>query len=352
MIGDKNKINLKKDVKKLIMFENKKISIIVPVYNNEKYIDKCVESVLCQTYENWELILINDGSTDNSLSMCEKYKKDCRVKVVSQENSGVSATRNKGIELATGEYVTFIDSDDFVSNDYCSLLFSFMSENVSMVVLGLQKLMSDGKLKKIRHRLKEGYYSFAELQDKIIDDGTLSGFTLHSTCSVLYRKELLINNSIFFNSEIKYNEDGLFNALYFLSAKEKAYIDYNITPYTYRENVLSATHTVDLTSEMYEKNRQMIKASIINIGGLFLSSDILSVQLKRRMVSLFLEEAIYGLKKKNVDYANFKSLIKKYNIKENISTVCFSDMKISKRVLVLLLKLKLYLFAYYLIKIK
>lgn len=334
------------------MLENKKISIIVPVYNNEKYIDECVESVLCQTYENWELILINDGSTDNSLSVCEKYKKDCRVKVVSQENSGVSATRNKGIELATGDYVTFIDSDDFVSNDYCSLLFSFMSENVSMVVLGLQKLMSDGKLKKIRHRLKEGYYSFAELQDKIIDDGTLSGFTLHSTCSVLYRKELLINNSIYFNSEIKYNEDGLFNALYFLSAKKKAYIDYNITPYTYRENVLSATHMVDLTSEMYEANRRLVEMSVLSTAKSFSSSDNFNVQLKRRKATLFLEEAIYALKRKNIDYSNFKSLIKKYNIKENISTVCFSDMKTTKRVLVLLLRFKLYLFAYYLIKIK
>lgn len=334
------------------MLENKKISIIVPIYNNEKYIDKCVESVLCQTYENWELILINDGSTDNSLSVCEKYKKDCRVKVVSQENSGVSATRNKGIELATGEYITFIDSDDYVSNDYCSLLLSFMSVDISMVVLGLQKLMSDGKLKKIRHRLKEGYYSFAELQDKIIDDGTLSGFTLHSTCSVLYRKELLINNSIFFNSEIKYNEDGLFNALYFLSAKKKAYIDYNITPYTYRENILSATHMVDLTSEMYEANRRLVEMSILSTAKSFSSSDNFNVQLKRRNATLFLEEAIYALKRKNIDYSNFKSLIKKYNIKENISTVCFSDMKTTKRVLVLLLKLKLYLFAYYLIKIK
>lgn len=334
------------------MLENEKISIIVPVYNNEKYIDKCVESVLCQIYKNWELILINDGSTDNSLSVCEKYKKDCRVKVVSQENSGVSATRNKGIELATGEYITFIDSDDYVSNDYCTLLLSFMSADISMVVLGLQQLASDGKIKKLNHRLKGGYYSFSELQNKVIDDGTLSGFTLHSICSVLYRRELIVKNSIHFNPEIKYNEDGLFNALYFLSAKKTAYINYSIAPYTYRENIFSATHTVDLTSAMYEANRLLVETSIFGTAELFSSSDVLSVQLKRRRVTLFLEEAIYGLKKKNIDYANFKYLIKKYNIKENVSSLCFSDMKTTKCILARLLKLKLYLFAYYLIKIK
>ena len=171
------------------MLTEEKISIIIPIYNNEKYIEKCIDSVINQTYQNWELILVDDGSTDNSLSLCERYKKDIRVKIIHQENSGVSVARNNGIKETTGKYITFIDSDDFVDRNYCSMLISFMRDDVSMVVLGLKKLKIDGTLTTLSHRLESRYYSFFELEDKIIDDGTASGFTLHSPCSILYRKE-------------------------------------------------------------------------------------------------------------------------------------------------------------------
>ena len=92
------------------------ISIIIPVYNTEKYLKKCLDSVITQTYKNLEIICINDGSTDSSLKILKKYaKSDKRIKVINQENKGVSITRNIGIENATGEWITFIDSDDYIS---------------------------------------------------------------------------------------------------------------------------------------------------------------------------------------------------------------------------------------------
>lgn len=92
-------------------------SVIVPVYNSEQYVRECIESVLRQTFASWELLLINDGSTDNSLAVCESYKYDSRVHVYSKENEGLSATRNFGLNHAKGEYVVFLDSDDSIESD-------------------------------------------------------------------------------------------------------------------------------------------------------------------------------------------------------------------------------------------
>lgn len=95
----------------------KKISVIVPIYNCEEYIERCLQSIINQTYKNLEIILINDGSTDGSIKICEKYKQsDYRIKLINQKNSGVSVARNNGIEISTGEYITFVDSDDYIDS--------------------------------------------------------------------------------------------------------------------------------------------------------------------------------------------------------------------------------------------
>ena len=96
-----------------------KVSIIIPVYNSEKYISKCLDSVLNQTYKNIEILVINDGSKDNSIDILREYeKKDDRIVVIDKENEGVAKTRNQGIKKATGDYIMFIDNDDFIDEDY------------------------------------------------------------------------------------------------------------------------------------------------------------------------------------------------------------------------------------------
>ena len=95
------------------------VSVIIPVYNCENYIEKCIESVLLQSYENFEMILIDDGSPDNSGAICDKYaEKDSRVRVIHKSNGGVSSARKKGIENSTSAYISFIDSDDYIEPDY------------------------------------------------------------------------------------------------------------------------------------------------------------------------------------------------------------------------------------------
>lgn len=94
---------------------NKLISLVVPVYNVEKYLDKCLETITKQTYSKLEIILVDDGSTDLSGKKCDEWeKKDARIKVIHKENGGLSSARNAGIDVATGEYITFVDSDDFI----------------------------------------------------------------------------------------------------------------------------------------------------------------------------------------------------------------------------------------------
>jgi len=119
------------------------VSVIVPVYNVEKYIRKCLHSIIVQTYENIEIILIDDGSSDNSGKIIDAYaSRDPRIKVVHQRNSGLSAARNKGIEVSTGDYLTFIDSDDHITKDYVEYLYSLLKKDDFRSPLALCSLMN------------------------------------------------------------------------------------------------------------------------------------------------------------------------------------------------------------------
>jgi len=104
-----------------------KVSVIIPIYNAEKYLERCIDSVINQSYKNIEIILINDGSTDNSLQICKKYK-DKRIKLINQKNGGVSCARNSGLEVATGDYITFVDCDDWLEQDAIKEMVRFINE--------------------------------------------------------------------------------------------------------------------------------------------------------------------------------------------------------------------------------
>ena len=110
------------------------ISIVIPVYKVEKYLEKCVESVINQTYKNLEILLVNDGSPDNCPKICDEYaQKDNRIKVIHKENGGLSDARNAGIDVATGKYITFIDSDDYISNDYVEYMYNLAKKHNAQI---------------------------------------------------------------------------------------------------------------------------------------------------------------------------------------------------------------------------
>ena len=115
------------------------LSVIMPVYNGEQYLNYSIQSVLNQTYKDYELILVDDGSTDHSLEICEKYQsKDKRIRVISQENKGISGARNAGIDIATGEYITFMDSDDVIQSKMYEIMLNHMvSDGLDLIMCGL-----------------------------------------------------------------------------------------------------------------------------------------------------------------------------------------------------------------------
>lgn len=126
--------------------ENDLISVIVPVYNVEKYLVKCIETILQQTYRNYELILVDDGSTDNSGKICDKYLNEKKVRVIHKENGGLSDARNAGIDIALGKYITFIDSDDFVEDTYLEYLYYLLKKyNTQVSICAYTILTENGK---------------------------------------------------------------------------------------------------------------------------------------------------------------------------------------------------------------
>lgn len=168
-----------------------KISIIVPVYNVEKYLNKCLDSILAQTFEDYELLLIDDGSSDKSGNICDEYeKKDKRVKVFHKENGGLSSARNAGIDAACGEYIGFIDSDDYIDNDMFEQLYNDVTKNdADVAVCGIYNCYRNV----VRLECSRNIY-------KIVDNEEALRLVLESkivsvhACNKLFKKECFVED--------------------------------------------------------------------------------------------------------------------------------------------------------------
>lgn len=195
------------------------ISIIIPVYNVRDYLDICLSSIAAQSYSDWECILVDDGSRDGSGELCDKWaEKESRMHVVHQENSGVSCARNRGLELAKGEYVVFVDSDDFVDADY--LLNLSMEPSADLLVTGLKYLRADNTsviyepLTDARYGLDvDNMENFIDLNNK---------YLLFGPCAKRYRLSVIRENSIEFPVGCSYGEDLRFNYNYLRCVEEVA----------------------------------------------------------------------------------------------------------------------------------
>lgn len=142
--------------------DHPQISVIIPVYKAEKFLHRCLDSILAQTYSNWELLLVNDGSPDNSGAICEEYAaKDARIKVFHKENGGVSAARNTALERAKGVFVTFVDSDDWIDKDCLNTCINNMINNeLDLVQFGLRKIKTDGTVLSEKLLLSKREFNF------------------------------------------------------------------------------------------------------------------------------------------------------------------------------------------------
>ena len=190
----------------------KKVSLIVPVYNSEEYIGKCLDSILNQTYQNFEILVVNDGSKDNSWKIIEDYKNKYPDKIVAinQENKGVAVTRNETVRKASGDYIMFVDNDDFLDKDYIETFMKEANEgNYDIVYGGYRRPNENGKILKTL---------------KLIDE-EWAKFIIMAPWAKTYRKQFIIDNDINFLS-INIGEDIYFNMKAILLAKSTKIIDY------------------------------------------------------------------------------------------------------------------------------
>lgn len=244
--------------------KEKLVSIIVPMYNSEKYLDKCIESILNQDYKNIELILVNDGSIDNTEKIARSYaKKDKRVIVINQENMGVSEARNNGINHSFGEYITFIDSDDFIDSDFISYYVKLIEKNNVDVVLSRMPI-----------KYRDDMIIPAQKVEKIeIIDGRECALEMLyykifiSSWNKLFRKDLLINNNIFFEKNLSFGEGFNFSVDAFMKAKKVCIT--SICKYYYRvdniESVMTKYSDKQISGSLYSIDRLRQKYEDIDI---------------------------------------------------------------------------------------
>ena len=241
-----------------------KISVIVPVYNVEAYLERCVESILQQTYAHFELILINDGSTDSSGQICDHLASQYEnIKVYHIENAGVSNARNMGIQLATGSWVTFIDSDDFVTQDYLATLASAVEGvNVGFVIAPLHHIKNGIVTDIPSHSGKTELWSTEETMKELLMTTRTSFFPV----AKLFKRDLLADEK--FNTNYHLAEDALFLTELLLKTRcSCVFIDKPVYFYDHREG--SATTSVNRyvfdTIEVYQQIIAQVSQAFPNL---------------------------------------------------------------------------------------
>lgn len=198
--------------------ENQKslVSIIIPVYNSEKTIRKCLDSILCQTFKDFTVYIINDGSTDNSSSILNEYNKLTNIKVINQSNLGVSAARNRALDMIHSKFVTFIDSDDYVNPKFLEhLVEGFADNDVDLVTTGVTYISDEGILLQ-KSKYKSGIYDSNKMLSYVLEEGGPQGYL----CNKLFKTKIIQKNNIRLDYDIYMAEDLVFCVQYILYANK------------------------------------------------------------------------------------------------------------------------------------
>lgn len=257
------------------MSEFEKVSVIIPVYNSEKYLEQCIKSVVNQTYKNLEIILVDDGSTDGSAELCDRFsEEDSRVVVIHKSNGGVSSARNCGIARARGKFLVFVDADDYISSDMVEQLV-LASKNGAQVVFCRYTEFSD-KNDELRvfeenlTKLKESTHDFLpfvsrahseQKANKIITDNVFG-----SVCRTLFFRQIIVENNIIFDEELSITEDLFFLLKYLTFVERSEVIDYY--GYYYRKNGgVSDSFVGEKITEEYLKKRYAKFLELSECGG-------------------------------------------------------------------------------------
>lgn len=290
--------------------KNCSISVIVPIYNSEKFLKSCLDSLQAQTFQDYEAILVDDGSTDESGRICDSYaEKDCRIHVIHQENSGVSVARNRALNKASGKYIFFLDSDDILPNDAFEKL---ICENADLVIGSILEVDEDGRLNGVSQYIPNQIISRQKMLEVLFDESQwgYQGYLWNK----LYKRSIIVDQNIYFEPEIKYNEDRLFLVEYLLSCSEIMMVS-NIV-YYYRQQEKSALAQIDCRFEP----AMLTELDAFEAMKILVEKDypILYQTISR----LTFEKSLYWINKINKRNANEKKKLRNH-IRQN-AKVCLS----------------------------
>ncbi len=235
------------------------ISVIVPVFKAENYINRCVDSILSQTFQDFEIVLVDDGSPDKSGAICDAYAKtDSRIKVIHKTNDGVSSARNAGIEVAKGQWVTFVDSDDYITPNYLADLYE---PTFDVVVSGHKVISSSGEEYYLKHIKRQYDHINADVIKTLME--TDGNTWLYLMTAHLLKLSILNENSIRFHTEYHFREDSLFMAEYVANCSSICVKESCNYVYMRRDSgSLSTTYDIPFFNALYETDKKI--SSIIS----------------------------------------------------------------------------------------
>lgn len=323
------------------------VSVIVPVYNvPEKYLRKCIESLMNQTMQEIEIIIVDDGSKDNSGEVCDMYaEKDKRVKVIHKENGGLAAARNTGFQAAIGEYITFVDGDDWLSVEACEVTYETAKENNITVVLWGASKEYEHKSIPYAYTLRDNRIYVGDecekLQSKLLDFQS----NIATAYAKLFKRSYLIENNILHNAELRQGAEGLeFNLRAFDKLNNAQFINNNLYHYRFNENSISASHN--------EKNHYYVIECFKTIKKFIMSSKNKEKLLKNfynRLLYVINTTAISGYfsPDNKEPYKDKKKKFKQYLtqnlVKEALNKANMEGLSHSRKLVLMLIKCKFFL---------
>ena len=304
----------------------KKISIIVPCYNADKWITETLDSLLAQTYKDIEIIVVDDGSTDKSLEIvCDYIQKDNRIRLIQQVNAGVSAARNNGVENATGEYIAFCDADDYLNNEAYEQMIDTLEQNdADIVFCEFERFWPNGKKQKTIETSfvdlcnnPQAIFPFWSSTPSNTVDNCLYTKDIHGSCwRSVFKRQLILENNLRFNVNLKFAEDQIFVLKYLSQCKKIGYISNHFVhyrghtkPWVYRNMYDNHMELLKEQLEILQVNRYYSDKQKKQIAGYLKCTTYFSIILPELMFKPDADKAIKAYTKNK----DFRELLTTYN---------------------------------------
>lgn len=329
------------------------VSIIVPIYNVKKYIGNCIESLLKQTYREVQIILVDDGSTDGSSSICDMYGSlDTRVKVIHQKNRGLPGARNTGMQYANGEWIFFVDSDDWLAYDTIECVISAVNNDVDFLMFEYQRMQEfeaiveakgNGRIielnKEDMNLILRDVVSPSHRHCKKISANSVVAW------NKVYRREFLLEHNILFDEDVKIHEDVPFATKIFMYATNGLYLDKKFYQYRYNDNSIMNGYKRDYVKRIEPLVKKMEELLLLEFDnkelGLQLYNERLCILVAQCMERFFCNPK--NNEKYRVRRSAWKKILSNSQIASSMKNVNLNEFTLKKQIIVLCIKFKIFL---------